>query len=288
MKHFTLTPSHSPNAARRRWERSREFLTAADYDLLVQESAIGTVDGETKFLFLKSAFPFTNEFYDVLCQISFERSKRAAGHDALFGYFFDRRNGPRPVLTNRTKDNLEFYNLHLSALLSWIGYRVRRELRSYWNEQRQAASLNGEYRVPRVPARPNRLRENLDYKLWIHSQRGFLCEFPLEPIFSTVTINRSAPFLPHCDAKNEGGLACLMAFGEFTGGDFCLPRLRVAFRMRPGDLLIADNNREYHGNVGAIAGDRISVVAYLRRFSEPEPSLAPHARDMIPVLLTKE
>jgi hypothetical protein len=262
MKRWQLTPSHSPAAARRRWEGSREYLTTTDYDTLVEESGIGIVDGETKFLFLRNAFAFPDEFYKALSQLRFKPSKRAAGEDLLFGYFFDHRNARR--VTNDTLAHQEFYSTDLSALLSCIGRRVRRELRSYWNEQRSKARGNGEYRVPRLPARPNRLRESLDYKLWIHSQRDFLREFPLETIFSTVQINRSAPFLPHCDAKNEGGLACLMAFGEFTGGDFCLPRLRVAFRLRPGDLLIADNNHEYHGNVGAIYGDRISLVAFLR------------------------
>jgi hypothetical protein len=46
-----------------------------------------------------------------------------------------------------------------------------------------------------------------------------------------------------------------------------LPRLRVAFRLRPGDILIADTNREQHGNVGPIAGERISVVGYLKDLS---------------------
>jgi hypothetical protein len=40
--------------------------------------------------------------------------------------------------------------------------------------------------------------------------------------------------------------------------------LRVAFPLSPGDLLIADNNNEQHGNIGPLAGNRISVVAYLR------------------------
>jgi len=38
----------------------------------------------------------------------------------------------------------------------------------------------------------------------------------------------------------------------------------IAFRLRPGDLLIADH--EYHGNMGTIFGDRISLVAYLGSF----------------------
>ena len=263
MKQWQLTPDRTPAEARRRWENTKQFLTRADYDLLVEESGIGTVDGQTKFLFLRNAFPFAAEFYKALSQLRFKPSKRANGEDLLMGYFFDHRNARR--VTNDTLAHQEFYNTDLSALLSDIGLRVRRELRSYWNEQRSKARGNGEYRVPRLPARPRPgFREDMNYKLWIHSQRDFLREFPLESIFSTVQINRSAPFLPHQDAKNEGGLACLMAFGEFTGGDFCLPRLRVAFRLRPGDLLIADNNHEYHGNVGAIYGDRISLVAFRR------------------------
>jgi hypothetical protein len=264
MKQWQLTPSHSPAAARKRWEDSRQFLTKADYDLLVEESGVGVVDGETKFLFLRNAFGFATEFYGALSQLRFKPSKRAScGGDLLMGYFFDPRNKLR--LTNDTLAHQEFYNIHLSALLSWTGRRVRRQLRPYWNEQRSKARGNGQYVVPSAPARPRPgFREDKDYKLWIHSERQFLANFPLGTIFSTIQINRSAPFLPHQDAKNEGGLVCLMAFGEFTGGDFCLPRLRVAFRLRPGDLLIADNNNEYHGNVGGIYGDRISLVAFLR------------------------
>jgi len=59
-------------------------------------------------------------------------------------------------------------------------------------------------------------------------------------------------------------MACLAAFGEFSGGYLCLPRLRAAFRLQPGDILIADNNHEQHGNIGPLVGERMSVVAYLR------------------------
>ena len=262
-KHLRLTPSHSPALARKRWEHSKALLTTNDYDLLVENNAVGTVNGETKFVFVKGAFQFAEEFYEPLSQLEYIKSKRAAGEDALFGYYFDPRNALR--LTNKSLEHREFYDTHLSALLMWLGYRVRREIRSYWNGQRLKARDNGAYTVRGIPGRFERFtKQNVPYQLWLRSMKEFQKEFPLDPIFSTVTINRSAPFLPHMDAKNEGGLACLMAFGEFTGGDLCLPRLRVAFRLRPGDLLIADNNREYHGNVGGIYGDRISVVAYLR------------------------
>jgi hypothetical protein len=263
VKQWQLEPSWSHAAARRRWEGSVDILTRADYDLLVEESGIGTVDGETKFLFLRNVFPFAGEFYKALCELNFKPSKRANGESLLMGYFFHPSNAVR--LTNDTLEHREFYNTDLSALLVWIGRRVRRELRAYWNEQRAKARGNGQYVVPRAPARPRPgFREDKDYKLWIHSEREFLREFPLGTIFSTVQINRSAPFQPHQDAKNEGGLACLMTFGKFSGGTFCLPRLRVAFDIQPGDLLIADNNREYHGSADVPQGDRISLVAFLR------------------------
>jgi len=263
---YQLSPSHSPAFARKRWEGSKQLLTTNDYDLLVENNAVGTVEGETKFLFLKGVFAYAEHFYRVLSELEYAESKRAAGEDALFGYYYDpRNNNGKPSLTNKTKENREFYDTHLSALLAWMGYRVRREIRSYWNGQRVKARGNGAYTVRGIPGCFEKFaKQDIPYPLWLRSMKEFQREFPLDPIFSTVTVNRSAPFLPHMDAKNEGGLACLMAFGEFTGGDLCLPRLRVAFRLRPGDLLIADNNREYHGNVGGIYGDRISVVAYLR------------------------
>jgi hypothetical protein len=82
-------------------------------------------------------------------------------------------------------------------------------------------------------------------------------------IFSTVTLNRTVWFPCHSD-NNKGRVTSLMAFGNFANGYLCFPRFRVAFRLSPGDLLIADFNHEQHGNIGSIAGERISVVSYLK------------------------
>jgi hypothetical protein len=84
-------------------------------------------------------------------------------------------------------------------------------------------------------------------------------------MFSTVTVNRTALFRAHEDGNNlPGGLACLAAFGDFAGGDLCFPRFGVSCALEPGDLLIADTNREQHGNIGPLSGERISIVAYMR------------------------
>jgi hypothetical protein len=87
----------------------------------------------------------------------------------------------------------------------------------------------------------------------------------VNPLFNGITINRNLPFISHEDKGNsESTLSCLATFGRFSGGLLCLPRLRVAFDVRPGDLLIAATGREQHGSVGGRAGERWSVVAYLR------------------------
>jgi hypothetical protein len=84
------------------------------------------------------------------------------------------------------------------------------------------------------------------------------------PIFSSVTVNNGVIFPSHVDSRNLSGPACITAFGDWRGGALCFPRLRVAFPLQPGDVLIADTTSEQHGNVGPMLGTRISVVAYLR------------------------
>jgi hypothetical protein len=84
-------------------------------------------------------------------------------------------------------------------------------------------------------------------------------------MFSTLTVNRTALFRAHEDGNNlPGGLACLAAFGDFSGGDLCFPRFGVSCPIEPGDLLICDSSQEQHGNIGPLSGQRISIVAYMR------------------------
>lgn len=84
-------------------------------------------------------------------------------------------------------------------------------------------------------------------------------------MFSTVTVNQTALFRSHADRNNlAGAFGCLAAFGNFSGGELCFPRFGISCPFEPGDLLIGDTNREQHGNIGPLAGTRISVVVYMR------------------------
>jgi hypothetical protein len=55
-------------------------------------------------------------------------------------------------------------------------------------------------------------------------------------------------------------MTALMPMGKFTGGNLVLPRWRIAFALRPGDLLLF-NPQELHGNL-PIIGERISAAFY--------------------------
>jgi hypothetical protein len=89
--------------------------------------------------------------------------------------------------------------------------------------------------------------------------------------FSTITLNNNILFGAHDDGRNvPDTLSCLTALGDYAGGTLCFPRLGVSFKLRPRDLLIADTNVEYHGNVGHISGERYSVVAYMHRSLLPQ------------------
>ena len=68
----------------------------------------------------------------------------------------------------------------------------------------------------------------------------------------------------HRDTQNlHGALSALLPLGSFTGGGLVLPRWRIAFSFKPGDVLFFDP-QELHGNL-EVKGDRASVVWYCAR-----------------------
>lgn len=167
----------------------------------------------------------------------------------MLGWFKD-RNAPGPRRLIPTDRYPEVYD-QLCILLRLVTWTMMDYLPEYWKEH-----------VARVKGNQNRVMDGEFHDTY---QRHSI---PMNdedyPLFSTVTVNRNTTCRAHTDAKNKRGLACMTTFGNFRGGDLCFPRLGVRFDVQPGDLLIADTNRELHGNRRERRGDRISVVAYLR------------------------
>jgi hypothetical protein len=269
-----------------------KYLDRSNYDTLIEDDwGLVDEDGQQKFVFLRSVLPenLVNETWQALRHIRFNSvhrgkypSRRAAlrgsrGGELVMGWLQDLQPDGRHVRrTAPTAQHSKAYGV-LTKLCDELSRVVETLLPSYWSAVAASALRQPENLVGadvlaasmepvNTAGKPltGEPRRRAYADLW----NGLKEAAPSlsQPIFSTLTINRSAIFRSHADAKNESGLACLTALGSFAGGDLCLPRLRVAFRLRPGDVLIADTNREQHGNIGPLVGDRISVVAYLRRF----------------------
>jgi len=85
-------------------------------------------------------------------------------------------------------------------------------------------------------------------------------------VFSTIEFNRNIVFKAHQDENNvDGTCVCITTLGSYAGGRLVFPRYGYSAELEPRDLLICDNNKELHGNLGPIVGDRYSVVAFLHK-----------------------
>lgn len=124
------------------------------------------------------------------------------------------------------------------------------------------------------------------YKSTLPEQWGFINEVMSQAkderytlfgtVFSTITINYNFETFAHFDGNNcEGGVAVLTAMtneaypGEkYDGAYFTMPALGVAFDIRHGDFLIADNQSILHGETERIDKaedlDRVIFVFYSR------------------------
>jgi hypothetical protein len=80
-------------------------------------------------------------------------------------------------------------------------------------------------------------------------------------VFTTVYVAKNFRTAYHRDAGNlRGVMTCLLPMGEFSGGALVLPRFRIAFAFKPGDVLFF-NPQELHGNL-PFKGERLSAALY--------------------------
>jgi hypothetical protein len=79
--------------------------------------------------------------------------------------------------------------------------------------------------------------------------------------FTTIYLAKNFRTAYHRDSGNlRGMMSALLPTGRFAGGELLLPRWRLAFALKPGDLLLFDP-QQIHGNL-PIKGDRISAALF--------------------------
>jgi len=223
----------------KRWDY--EYVPREDYGELIEQDTLGTLDGEFKFLFLRDFLDFPDAWMKDLRRLPFNSCrntnraplKGSAGGELMLGWHHDRRNSRHgPALTVETEACDSVYGGVIHDILTVVSLVIQHEMPDYWKYALAQAKRNGRYVI--------------DGGMGVDHYRMFCPE--LYPIFSTVTVNHNTTCRAHVDGGNARGLACMTTYGSFKGGALCFPRLGVAFDVRPGDLLIADTNRELHGN----------------------------------------
>lgn len=83
-------------------------------------------------------------------------------------------------------------------------------------------------------------------------------------VFSTIYLAKNFRTAYHRDNGNlKGVMTALMPMGRYEGGELVLPRWRIAFALKPGDLLFFDP-QQLHGNLPFV-GERLSAAFYCER-----------------------
>jgi hypothetical protein len=246
-------------------------LLTADHGRPITKNALIMCEGKIKALFLKDVLPahHVRPALKALGHMKFNPAKQSRrgsvvqskiGGDLVVGWLKD--STCPDILRAGNRDNL-FLCMRLVPLLRDMEYLLANNLPEYFQfHMRQAC------RLIRPHKRLNSLHlmkdpfQRQQLTKWNAGQDYY--HFMGVSAFSTLTLNRNLIFGAHDDRHNVAGtLGCLTAVGSYKGGELCFPRLGVRFDLKPGDLLIADTNKEYHGTCSSIVGERYSIVAYL-------------------------
>lgn len=252
---------------------------------VIEHSARVLCNGELKALYLRAEdhLPITEHSYyralDALERMELKPAKDSdrsmvyqscIGSDLLLGWMRPRNPHKEDWLRRGDRDQL-YQALELSWMVSDFEKTLRHFLPDYYNHHREIA---------KKLVRPPDQRFNTWRKVQVKDEVYLAALRKLEGsryyhflgthVFSTITLNHDILFGAHKDKSNVSGtLSCMTALGKYQGGVLCFPRLGISFDLRPGDLLIADTNREYHGTVGGISS-RYSIVAYLHKSLLPK------------------
>jgi hypothetical protein len=276
LKKQELTEVISQKDLTKNWDAC--FLTPDMMKAKVRPNIIYTFKGKPKLLLLRNAI--SKKVYDktvaVLQGLDFKPAKgtnrnsvkQLLGGDLLFGWYRGRPNDP---ITAPTRDQygsyrrlwpvmLQMHDLletHMSEYFKFHAKQANRCVRPFGEGDQEHEVVEPMKHLNKLT--DEKLRAVLDSDL-----NWFFDYLVGATAFSTITVNKSIVFGAHQDGNNiKDTLGCIATFGEFAGGALVFPRFGVGADIRPRDMLVADSNTEYHGNLGPTVGTRYSIVGYL-------------------------
>lgn len=270
MKTYNLKPHYSFEDAKK---KAGEWVTEKDYDLLINDDCNAYNEkGEPLFFFRKNKIP------SELCANAYQSLRKAAmpsnNRGAAAG-LIDEENHLATRTTKIKKDGtLSKTNTSKEVNSGIVGFFDRNARFPYC---RQTAWLEKNFsqfkkaypyikHIDKLFAEASPEKYLAQKSMIDKTQKDFVIE---DTAFTTITVNKNFRTALHTDAGDYAGglgnLAVLQA-GKYEGGYTAIPRYRVAFDVRSGDVCFF-NVHEYHGNTeikSKLAYERISIVCYYR------------------------
>ena len=278
MKTLTLKPYFTFEEGKK---RVGEWVDENDYDLLISDDCDAyNEEGEPIFFFRKNKIP------TELCKTAYKSLRSAAtptNNRGAAGGIVSETTKQKNNIGSKTKTRIR--NIKSDGTLSntnranevnsgVVGYFDRNPRFPYC---RQTAWLDKNFKkfadaYPYIRHIKELFKEacpkryEAQEKMAKKTHPDFLIK---DTVFTTITVNKNFRTALHVDAGDyKGGLGNLAVLeaGKYKGGYTVIPRYRVAFDVRSGDVCFFDVH-EHHANteiVSQLAYERISVVCYYR------------------------
>lgn len=278
MKVYNLKPSYTFAEARK---RTGEWVDDKDYDILINSDCDAyDENGNPLFFFRKNKIP------TALCAKAYKSLRDAATPT-------NNRGAAGGIVSNETESTWDIGSKTKTRI------RVKKKDGTLSNTNRAntvKSGLVGYFdRNPRFPfcrqtawmeKNFQQFKDSYPYIKYIDKLFSESCPQKYEAqknmadktnadflikdtVFTTITVNKNFRTALHIDGGDYkggmGNLAVLQA-GSYEGGYTVIPRYRVAFDVRSGDVCFF-NVHEYHANTeikAKLAYERISVVCYYR------------------------
>jgi hypothetical protein len=83
-------------------------------------------------------------------------------------------------------------------------------------------------------------------------------------VFPMIAINYNIISSYHWDKNDEiNSLCCLVALGDYEGGELCFPQLEIIIPLRPNQVVAFSSHFLLHGNLPIVKGIRHSIVYFI-------------------------
>ena len=278
MKTYNLKPFYSTEEAKK---KAGDWVTDDDYDILIKSDCDAYDEkGNPLFFFRKNKIPTS------LCKIAYKTLRDAAtttkNRGAASGAITDETRATMDVATEsktrlrlRKKDGtLSNTNLANTVNSGVVGYFDRNPRFPFCRQTAWMDKNFHQYKkaYPYIKYIDKLFEESCPekYKAQKKMAEKTNADFVIKnTCFTTITVNKNFRTALHVDSGDfKGGLGNLAVLqaGNYDGGYTVLPRYRVAFDVRSGDVCFF-NVHEHHANTeikAKLAYERISVVCYYR------------------------